>query len=318
MPGLCGHIGEHDVAGLGCAQFAAVCAHGHQLAGGQRVEAGPALREAVTRGVAVHDLGQAQALGGPLRGFQGQLGQAQQGQGLADGVVGHVGRGRVFVLAAFQRDAVAALAAHVLGGAHAVARVFVHGAWRLATSLAPRHAVGIGLHPAFDNAVGAHVGGQPRFGCSVGKGFQRAAVVSRATHHEGPTRAAEAVQVQQHIVLGQPLAQHAGDAVFEVLRSGGGLQAAVEVAIAHAPQVVVGQGVAHRHEGDHAARDFDLAVVDLVQHAAYALCARGFIPVHRTGDDEPGAGRQAGDAVGTQVLVGNHSSPPHSMRWARA
>jgi small subunit ribosomal protein S4 len=27
---------------------------------------------------------------------------------------------------------------------------------------------------------------------------------------------------------------------------------------------------------------------------------------------------KAGDAVGPQVVVADHSSPPHSMRWARA
>jgi hypothetical protein len=223
------------------------------------------------------------------------------------------------VLAAFQRDAVATLAAHVFGGAHAVARVFVHRAGCQAKRLAPRHAVGIGLHPAFDDAARAHVRGQLRFGRGVGKGLQRAAVVGRAAHHEGLARAAEAVQVQQHLVLGQPLAQHIGDAVFVVLRRGGGLQAAVEVALAHATLVVVGQRVAHGHEGDHATHDLDLAAVDLVQHAADALCAGGFVAVHGAGDDQARAGLQAGDAVRAQLGVADHSSPsPHSMRWARA
>ena len=118
-------VGEDDVA-VGTGDHGlAVVALADMLAAVNGVEAAPGAHEAVAFVLAVDHFRQAQAfeLGGRWR--QRKVGQPEQGDGLADGAPADLGRGRVVVLAAFERDAVAAFGAHVLGGADAVARVGV-------------------------------------------------------------------------------------------------------------------------------------------------------------------------------------------------
>ena len=164
------------------------------------------------------------------------------------------------MLAAFQRDAIAALGPHVFGGAYAVIGVYDQGLaavfpaddWVVPAAL---DTACIGFQPAFNDAVRAGVQCQLHFSRSMGKRLQGAFVVLRADHDKRCAAGVKGMQVQQHIMRLQQRAQHIGDARFVVLRNRAGSHVAVEVAIADPLAFGKRQRVGHRHKAHGAARD---------------------------------------------------------------
>src|SRR5689334_24143472 len=86
----------------------------------EAIEARPAALETVVGMIPVHDLFDAQRLVARYGLGHGCVDDAQERERIADRAVGHVQRGGVVMLSAFERDRIAALRAHVLGGADAV------------------------------------------------------------------------------------------------------------------------------------------------------------------------------------------------------
>ena len=233
--------------------------------------------------------------------------QAQVHQRVDDGAVAHLGGLRVVVLATFQGDGHAARAAHVLGGAHAVGLVQIHGtahggAGKARAALG--HAVGVGVEPAVHPALHAQHLGQRQFGVSMAHGLQRAVVVDRAHRQERLALGLEAVQVEQHLVLGHQRTQPVGDVVLELLGLGGGSQPAVEVAIAIALALLVGQRVGDGHEGDLAAQQPALIALELGHDAADGLGAAHLIAVHGAGDQNLGAACDGRELDGLERMHG--------------
>ena len=105
--------------------------------------------------MAVNHLGESKKLGRQA-GVWRRLGHhAQVGQGTPDCLVGQLRSARVVMLATLQRDGVATLAAHVLGGAHPVFGVGAEQACPVlgrGAGQARRDAYGVGIKPAFNDA----------------------------------------------------------------------------------------------------------------------------------------------------------------------
>ena len=215
------------------------------------------------------------------------------GQGITNGTVGHLRRLRVVVLATFQRNGVATLRAHVLGGAHAIQRVGAEqlcALVRLGARQALLHTHGKGGQPAFHDALGAQAAHQGFFFCGACEGFQRARIVLRPQHRKRLCRRLKRVQIKQDIVLRQHGAQLVGNAVFKILRGVGGAQIAVQVALAVALPLLVCQRVGHRYKGHRATHNLQRTGVQLAQYAFDATGAAKLGAVHRTQNNQFRAG----------------------------
>ena len=88
--------------------------------GTQPVEAGPFADKAIIGMGHVDHIDQADDLDVVRRRLQGAIDHAVQAQGLQDGLIGDLGGLGIVMLAAFQRDAVQAVAARIFGGAYAI------------------------------------------------------------------------------------------------------------------------------------------------------------------------------------------------------
>ena len=293
-------IGEHDVAIPWRTHLRAVVAHANGIACRNPVVAGPGAGEVVLRMVAINDLGQAQEFNVCPRGWRRFVHQPQMRQRVANRPVGHLGCGGVVVLAAFQRDRVAARSAHVFGGAHAVAGVGAEQPGALGGVGARQtllHAHRVGGEPALDDPPGAEPQRQGLLQRRVAHRFQITGIVGRANHGKRFTPGPKGMQVQQYVVSCQQGAQHVGDAVFIVLWVVAGPQVAVQVAVPVALALAVGQGVGDRHQSQAAADHRECTTVQLGQHPFNAPRATGFAAVHGTGHHQPRTGLQRGELV---------------------
>jgi hypothetical protein len=82
-----------------------------------------------------------------------------------------------------------------------------------------------------------------------------------------------------------------------------GARFAVQVAVARALALRVGEGIGHRDEGDLAREDRDLAGVHLGEHARDGLRPASLVAMDGAGDDEFRAGRDAAEVDGLEAQL---------------
>ncbi len=206
------------------------------------------------------------------------------------------------MLAAFERDAVAAAAADVFVGAAAEVERGLVGR-RAARAL--REAGGVDVEPALHHDGRADVQRELALFIRTGEGLQRAGVVARADHGKGLALALEGMQVEQHFVARDQRRQHVGHAGFVVGRCLGRAEQAVEVALALALQSAPCERIGDGHQGQLAALQLQGAGLELAQDALDAQGAGDFVAMHAAHHEQPGTGVQRGEGVDAQAVGGN-------------
>jgi hypothetical protein len=189
---------------------------------------------------------------------------------------------RIGVLAAFERQRVAAGGAHVFGGADAVAQ---HGLQFAAAAHAALHAGAVGAQPAFDEAAHAETARQRALLLFVLERLQRPSLLRGPTMTNG-SPPAEGMQVEQHIMLRPAEGTASWPRGPQILRMRIREQIAIQIALASAFAFGVGQRIGDRHERHRATPDQQRAAIQFLQHALNGLGAAGFVAMHGAGDDE--------------------------------
>ena len=206
-----------------------------------------------------------------------------------------VGRRRVVVLAAFERDAVAALRAHVLGGADAVTRVGVVGQAR---RTAPRRTLRVGCHPAFDDARRAQMLGQATLDGGVREGLERGRRCrpDRASRTAGPGRRNECrssstscAASHGHSTLAMRSSNSRGVARV-------GRRRRLRLRSPRRCALRVGQRVSHRHQRQQATLDAQRTGVEIGQHTFDGARAAGLVAMHGAEHDQSRRRRRSSPA----------------------
>jgi hypothetical protein len=107
------------------------------------------------------------------------------------------------------------------------------------------------------------------------------------------------VQVEQHLVLGEQRAEPIGDVVLVLARQRRRRELAIEVAVAGASMLGVGERIGDRHQRHPAGDELQRAGVDVAQDALNRARAAGLVAVDSAEDDEARTGprRRAGDRL---------------------
>ena len=107
------------------------------------------------------------------------------------------------------------------------------------------------------------------------------------------------MQVEQHVVGRQQRTEPVRDVVLVVDGPVGGRELAVQVAVADAPAVRIGQRIRDRHQRQAAGCETHRTGVDLADQPFDRARAAGLVAVHRAEDDEARAGLNG--AVGDRL-----------------
>ena len=219
--------------------------------------------------------------------------QPEMAERVENGAVGDVDGAGIVVLAAFQRHAIAADRPHIFRGADALGGIALPAA-----AAALQRRARIGRHPAMHDGFRAKSQRERAFRLGQSKRLDLAAVILRSDKDERLAPRAERMDVQQHLVRAQELAQGIADQILVIRRVRALTQIAIEIAVALARVGTISLHVHDRNEGDLSAPDREFAGPAIGDGAADRQGSANLVAMDRAGHEQFRAGMQTAETHG--------------------